>query len=119
MSIEPNCTIDAIEILYRRYYEGKCKRTAELEAERANAKVARKVYQLRSDAGMTQKDLARIVGTTPTVIGRLEEADYEGHALSMLRRVVAALEEQAENQAAPAKKKPRESGLDSLKKLSR
>ncbi|MGC8643766.1 MAG: hypothetical protein ACP5XB_28230, partial [Isosphaeraceae bacterium] len=31
------------------------------------------------------------IGTTPSVINRLEDADYSGHSLPMLRRIAAAL----------------------------
>lgn len=40
-------TSDAIEIMHRRYYEGKPARIAALEEARANDEVARKIYQLR------------------------------------------------------------------------
>lgn len=32
-----------------------------------------------------------LVGTTASVICRLEDADYEGHSLAMLNRIAAAL----------------------------
>lgn len=89
-------TMDAVEILDRRYFEGKPKRIAELEEERANAEVARKIHELREAAGMTQAQLAKLVGTTPSVISRLEDADYEGHSLSMLRRIAASLNKRVE-----------------------
>ena len=31
------------------------------------------------------------MGTTQSVISRLEDADYEGHSLSMLQRIATAL----------------------------
>jgi hypothetical protein len=31
------------------------------------------------------------VGTTQSVISRLEDADYEGHSLAMLRRIARAV----------------------------
>jgi predicted transcriptional regulator len=40
---------------------------------------------------LTQTELARLVGTTQSVIARLEDADYQGHSLSMLSRVARAL----------------------------
>ena len=44
------------------------------------------------DAGrITQRQLAKKVGTTASVICRLEDADYQGHSLAMLRRIAAAL----------------------------
>ncbi len=89
-------TTDAVEILDRRYFRDHPDRNGELEVERANAEVARKVFDLRSSAGLTQAQLARRVGTTASVISRLEDADYEGHSLSMLRRIAAALNRRVE-----------------------
>lgn len=97
---------DAVEILDRRYFEGRPERLAELHEERANAEVARKMYRLRKSAGLTQQQLARLVGTTPSVISRLEDADYEGHSLSMLRRVAAALNKRVEIRFVPAREEP-------------
>jgi transcriptional regulator with XRE-family HTH domain len=53
--------------------------------------VARQICQLRSDAGLTQRELADLVGTTASVICRLEDSEYEKHSLAMLRRIGAAL----------------------------
>jgi DNA-binding XRE family transcriptional regulator len=85
-------TTDAAEILSRRYFAGKSEELeALLEDERANSDVARKIYELRKKANVTQRDLAKLVGTTASVICELEDADYQGHSLSMLRRIAAAL----------------------------
>jgi DNA-binding XRE family transcriptional regulator len=56
------------------------------------AEVAEILYAARKAAGLTQKQLAELVGTTQQVISQLEDADYEGHSLSMLRRIAAALD---------------------------
>jgi len=85
-------TTDAVKILHGRYFEGKPKKQALLEEERANATVARQIYDLRTDAGLSQRELAKMVGTTASVICRLEDADYDGHSLAMLRRIAAALD---------------------------
>ena len=74
-------TTDAVEILHRRYYEGHPERLATLEEERANAEIARKIYTLRTKAGLTQRQLAKRVGTSASAICRLEDGDYEGHSL--------------------------------------
>jgi ribosome-binding protein aMBF1 (putative translation factor) len=87
---------DALDILYDRYYKGHPEREASLEEERANMEIARKIYDLRTKAGLTQKELAKRVGTTASVICRLEDADYEGHSLSMLRRIASALGKKVE-----------------------
>lgn len=84
-------TTDAVEILQRRYYEGRPQREASLESERINATIARQIYDLRIKAGLTQRQLAKLVGTTDSVISRLESADYSGHSLSMLQRISHAM----------------------------
>ena len=89
-------TSDGVEILHRRYFQGKPERLAELEEERANAEVARKLYLLRTKAGFSQRDLAKLVGTTASVICRLEDADYQGHSLTMLRRIAAAFKKRVD-----------------------
>src|SRR5438067_939772 len=89
---KPKRTItDAVEIIHRRFYAGRPDRIAALEEAMANAEVARKIYDLRENAGLTQRQLAKMVGTTASVICRLEDADYEGHSLAMLNRIAAAL----------------------------
>jgi len=62
-----------------------------VEAESFNADVAMKVYEARTEAGLTQKQLAERVGTQQSVISRIEDADYDGHSLSSLRRIGRAL----------------------------
>lgn len=87
----PKKTTDALEIIYRRHYKGRPERLKALEEERQNADIARRLYALRTRAGLTQKQLADRVGTTASVISRLENPDYDGHSLTMLRRVADAL----------------------------
>jgi len=91
-----NPTTDAVEIIHRRYYEGRPERIAGLAEAEANDSVARKIYELRRRAGLTQQQLAKQVGTTTSVISRLEDADYEGHSLAMLRRIAKALNKRVE-----------------------
>ena len=62
-----------------------------IERETLNAQVARTIYEARTAAGLTQAELARLVGSTQSAIARLEDAEYEGHSLTMLRRVAKAL----------------------------
>jgi DNA-binding XRE family transcriptional regulator len=98
-------TTDAVEILHRRYFEGRPDMMAMLDEERANAEIGRKIYELRTRASLTQKELADLVGTTASVICRLEDADYEGHSLSMLRRIAAALNRRVEIRFVSARRK--------------
>lgn len=81
----------AVEILHRRYVGDNGERKASLQEERVNAEVAQTICDLRKEAGLTQKELADLVGTTQSVISRLEDADYEGHSLSMLDRIAKSL----------------------------
>ena len=53
--------------------------------------VALQIAALREQAGLSQKDLARKLRTSQQQISRLESLAYEGHSLSMLRRVAEAL----------------------------
>ena len=94
-------TDDAVEILRRRYVAGRPERMAELEQIQADDAVARKIYDLRMKAGLSQRAFAKLVGTTASVICRLEDADYEGHSLALLNRVAAALDKRVEIRFVP------------------
>ena len=97
-------TPDAVEILHRRYYEGKPDRISQLEEARAEDELARKIYQLREQAGLTQARLAKLIGTSESVISRLD-SDYKGHSLTMLKRIAAALDKRVEIRFVPRKEK--------------
>jgi transcriptional regulator with XRE-family HTH domain len=53
--------------------------------------VALQISALREKAGLSQKDLAKLLGTSQQQISRLESPGYEGHSMSMLRRVASVL----------------------------
>jgi transcriptional regulator with XRE-family HTH domain len=53
--------------------------------------VALQIAALRKDSGLSQAQLAKRLGTSQQQISRLESPGYEGHSLSMLRRVAGAL----------------------------
>jgi ribosome-binding protein aMBF1 (putative translation factor) len=97
-------TSDALEILHRRHYEGNPARLKDLEEVRANEEIARTIRELRESAALTQTQLAKLVGTTASVICRLEDADYEGHSLAMLRRIGSALNRRIEIRFLPIPK---------------
>jgi len=82
---------DAVSILHRRYIGDDAERQVSLHKERVNSEIARMIYDLRKEAGLTQKDLAQKIGTTQSVVSRLEDADYDGHSLSMLSRIAKVL----------------------------
>jgi DNA-binding XRE family transcriptional regulator len=92
------------QFLYDRYIAGDPKREEAYEEEVVNAEIARKIFQLRTKAGLTQQELAERVGTSKSAICRLEDADYEGHSLSMVKRIAAALDQRVEIRFMPAKR---------------
>ena len=53
--------------------------------------IALQIAALRKEAGISQKELARRLGTSQQQVSRLESPSYEGHSLSMLRRVAEVL----------------------------
>jgi DNA-binding XRE family transcriptional regulator len=92
---------DGVDILHRRYVRGDAEKLAELERIRADDAVARKIYDLRVKSGLSQRALAKLVGTTASAICRLEDADYEGHSLAMLNRIAEALHRRVEIRFVP------------------
>ena len=83
-------TTDAIKIIDQMIGDDEELREM-CEQATVNAHVAQLIYDARTEAGLSQTELARMIGTTQSVISRLEDADYEGHSLSMLNRVAQAL----------------------------
>ncbi len=65
-----------------------------------NAEVAQLIYEARTQAGLTQKELADLIGTKQSVIAQLEDADYEGHSLSMLQKIANSLNKRVKIQLA-------------------
>ena len=53
--------------------------------------VAMQLTALRKSHGLSQQELAKRVGTSQQQISRLESPSYEGHSLSMLRKVAEVL----------------------------
>ncbi len=86
----------SLQAAYDRYIGDDPEQQQVYEQALADYDVARKIYDLRAKAGLSQRELARRVGTTASVICQLEDADYEGHSLSMLRRIAAALGKRVE-----------------------
>ncbi len=85
-------TTDALKIFDKLHVKDDPDRKAAIERERVKGDVAQMIYDQRTGAGLTQKELAGLIGTTQSVVSRLEDADYEGHSLTMLRRIAKALD---------------------------
>ncbi len=74
--------------------------------EKLNVRVAQMIHDARTGAGLTQAQLAQLIGTTQSAISRLEDADYEGRSLSMLEKVAQALDQQLELRFVPSDEQP-------------
>ncbi len=58
--------------------------------------IAFQIYDLRKKAGLTQTQLAKLVGTKQANIARVESADYTGYTLKTLEKVTKALKAKLE-----------------------
>ena len=81
---------DALKIVDRITGEDSALR-ALIDEEVANAELAQLIRDARLNAGLSQRELARQIGTSQPTIARLENPDYAGHSLTLLRRIAAAL----------------------------
>ena len=88
-------TSAAVEILRSRLAHSP-ERLERVAAYREEMEIAQQIYDLRMAAGLTQKQLAEKINTSPSVISRLEDADYEGHSMAMLRKIADALGKRVE-----------------------
>jgi len=103
MSKRKRTTTDAVKILHKTFIKDDPKRLASLEQEREKLQIAGQIYNLRTQAGLSQAQLAKLVRTTQSVISRLEDADYNGHSLNMLSRIAQALHCRVEVHLVPEK----------------
>src|SRR5258708_409724 len=94
----------ALQYTYERYIGHDPKRVEAYEEEVLNVEIARKIYELRTKAGLSQRELAKKIGTTASTICRQEDADYDGHSLSLLKRIAEALDKRVEIRFLPAKR---------------
>lgn len=81
---------DAVELM-DRWYGHTPGWDALLAEEELNMQIGQAVYDLRNAAGLSQQQLAELAGTTQAVISRVENADYTGNAMEILKRVSLAL----------------------------
>ena len=65
---------------FRKYYEEEGRRI----------EIGLKIAELRHKLGLTQKQLAKKIRTTQTVISRLERGDYWTFSLKTLGKIAAA-----------------------------
>jgi ribosome-binding protein aMBF1 (putative translation factor) len=94
---------EALRYAYDELIGKDPERQASFEQEVVNVQAAQLIHDMRARTGISQRELARRVGTTASVICRLEDAGYEGHTLAMLRRIAGAMNRRIELRAVPIK----------------
>lgn len=67
--------------------------------------IAFKIYDLRKTAGLTQTQLAKLIGTKQSNIARIESADYTGYTLKTLEKVTRALKAKLQVRIVPQEPK--------------
>jgi ribosome-binding protein aMBF1 (putative translation factor) len=96
----------AVQELYEELIGDDAAAQEEFEEGLVNIEAAQLLYEMRSKAGLSQRELARKVGTSASAINRLESADYDGHTIAMVRRIATALNRRLEFRAVPIKTAP-------------
>ena len=79
---------------FDRYLERKLQDPefrARFEAADQAWDIALQLAALRQARGLTQRQVAELLGTKQQAIARLEDPTYAGHSLSMVRKYVEAL----------------------------
>jgi DNA-binding XRE family transcriptional regulator len=74
--------------------------------------IARQIYDMREQAGLTQAQLAKLMNVDKKVIIQLEDADYEDRPLEMLGAIMLALQKKYTINVTP-KKRSRKSAAPS------
>lgn len=88
-------TNDALKILDRITGNNSVIR-AGIANSQINLEVAQMIYDARTKAGISQRQLAELIGSKQSAVARLEDADYKGHSLTMLQRIGNALGQRLE-----------------------
>ena len=91
----------AVQELYDELIDDDTAAQEEFEGGLVNIEAAQLIYAMRTKAGLSQRELARKVGTSASAINRLEAADYQGHTIAMVRRIATALNRRLELRAIP------------------
>jgi len=75
------------QVLFNRLYRGKPERLAALKRTREELALGRKIRAMREAKNLSQAQLAKALGTQAPAISRIEDADYDGHSLRILRKI--------------------------------
>ena len=63
---------------------------AHYQEEKQALKLAMKIAELREKKGLSQQQLAKLMGTSQQAISRIESGEYEGFTLKTLEKIAEA-----------------------------
>ena len=63
---------------------------AHYQEERQALKLAMKIANLREKKGLSQQQMAKLMGTSQQAISRIESGEYEGFTLKTLEKIAEA-----------------------------
>ena len=91
----------ALKWVYDKYIRNDPESVELYKEYQVKADIAQQVYDLRNQAGLSQEQIAELVGVGQSVIRSLEDADYEGDFLAMLVRIASTLQRKVEVRLVP------------------
>jgi predicted transcriptional regulator len=83
-------TTDAVKIIHQMIADNPAIQE-QIALESLNAEIAQLIYASRTNAGLTQQQLADLIHVEQSIIANLEDADYEDNPLIMLQKIATAL----------------------------
>jgi DNA-binding XRE family transcriptional regulator len=98
---DKNPSSDGFQWAYNEFIKNDPESLALFNEYEVKGEIAQQVYDLRNQAGLTQYQLAQLIGAAESTINELEEADYEGDSLGMLVRIASALNKKLEVRFVP------------------
>lgn len=87
-------TSDGLEILDRLFGADDPNWERDVRRARSEIAVGQQIYALRKKRGLTQAQLAKMANTSVPAISRIENANYDGHSLKVLRKLVQLMDGQ-------------------------
>jgi predicted XRE-type DNA-binding protein len=98
---EQKFSSEGLQWLYDKYIKDDSEAVELFKEYEVKADIAKQVYDLRTAAGLTQAQLADLVGVEEPEIDLLEQADYEGDSLAMLVRIASVVHRKVEVRLVP------------------
>jgi len=109
---------NGVDILWRQYIEGDPAKERFVQEEMSKLVIAQQIFEMRTQANLTQAEVAALVGTSPTVMSRLESGEYDRYSLSTLRRIAEVFNKVVEVRFVEVRVRRKMSKSDARKNLS-